>query len=93
MNKPLQVVKPESLAIVYDSHSDCQAIYVEGKLRGEYEELTPKELFECYGCYAKTGVVTMAFHEINSETLSIWNDTWGQPDWPNNINELGIKEV
>lgn len=89
MSKDL--LKAERLAIVCDSFSECHAIYINGVLRGEYdhEELRPKDIFECYRDFANSPV-NIVYHEVDSKSLNIFDETWGVPDWPGAISELGI---
>lgn len=79
------------LAIVYDSWTEGHAIYIDGILRGEWNEngLTPDEFFACYETYAR-GPVRIVSHEVNSQILDLFDEEFGVADWPNDLASLEV---
>lgn len=84
-----------TLTIVFDTDSDCHAIYIEGTLRAEFDEgqFDSKELMDCYEAFAYSRPVKLERIEIMSTALGLHDDVFGGVEWPEQLGELLSENV
>ena len=77
------------LTIVYDTYSECHAVYIDGICRGNWDEgnFDILDLIECYETFARDEPVIIERLEVSSCELRIWDDDAGV-DWPEQLGEL-----
>lgn len=82
-----------TLYIVTDTHTQGHAIYIEGVLRGEWDEggLTPDELMTCYKQFAHMRSVKLRSLEVDSQAMGFYIESDsddGYVEWPEHYGEL-----
>jgi len=83
------------LTVVFDSHSEGHAIYIEGMNRAKFDEgnLDVTDLIECYETFARDKPVVLEHVTINADKLGIWDDDQGTVEWPEQLGSLFVVEA
>ena len=78
-----------NLTIAYDTWTEGHAIYIDGILRGEWNEscFNDSELIECYQTFAAEQPVVLERIEVSSHCLGIHIDDCGV-QWPEQLGGL-----
>lgn len=80
------------LTIVFDTWTEAHAVYIDGMLRGEWDEgnFEIPDLIECYETFARDQPVVIERIEVTTSRsgLGIYDDESCEVAWPEQLGEL-----